>query len=629
MCIVENKFGYIKMIFKFTVITPKSRVLIKPTITKAEDNETLYNVITSKNYNIENIIEVLTGDSFTCLTSVDIDVLNEITLSDLKSQGKTIHLKVILNEDEEVQGDETQVPPAKRLRTLMDIARVESSWPSYKNTDQVTYLSKYMEHFAKEPAQAIADLDSYAKNSNLQTKVLLFGAILILFKQHCCGVFQENVVNFSNLCQAVRDLLWYVSPHADKFKIRGASLPIFFASLQSFNNPRRHGHALSRLNRETLLSYVDEVTNILEKSFVHPNSFSGIYTPIDKLVESCAKYADYLEENLRNDLEYQSEEPSEKTSITKLPACHAVPFDKVYTSKREREIIDVVRNELDEVNHYEPINIDKYLKGHRSNRYTFLQHLKTLGFVIENVVLYLRSYHLGNMHFLWKEGPFENDNLSIRQNVISSLQKDLPKYFSRAHKAKSRHLLSLIMNEKIKASEFRAIYAELTGDSSETDNTRLKQVDECMQLIMKTADPSILRDLRVNNSRSAKYDIFWSITEKKIEELQAFVVDDRRHGGNIDSEVITNMALAISARDLYEQCATAAKHDGLTDEDVPSLSWFRFQFWPKNPYTHASLNYTGRLKVRYMVQQRAILKQSDDDHYCAAIYKYAREMAVH
>ena len=51
MCIVENKFGYIKMIFKFTVITPKSRILIKPTITKAEDNETLYNVITSKNYN--------------------------------------------------------------------------------------------------------------------------------------------------------------------------------------------------------------------------------------------------------------------------------------------------------------------------------------------------------------------------------------------------------------------------------------------------------------------------------------------------------------------------------------------------------------------------------------------------
>ena len=70
------------------------------------------------------------------------------------------------------------------------------------------------------------------------------------------------------------------------------------------------------------------------------------------------------------------------------------------------------------------------------------------------------------------------------------------------------------------------------------------------------------------------------------------------------------------------------KASGLTDEDIPSKSWFRFQFWPKNPYTHTALNYTGCLNIRYMVQQRAIRKHSDDDHYCAALYKYAREMAV-
>ena len=40
------------------------------------------------------------------------------------------------------------------------------------------------------------------------------------------------------------------------------------------------------------------------------------------------------------------------------------------------------------------------------------------------------------------------------------------------------------------------------------------------------------------------------------------------------------------------------------------------------------MNYTGRLKVRYMVQQRNIQKYSEDDHYCKALYKYAREMAI-
>ena len=63
------------------------------------------------------------------------------------------------------------------------------------------------------------------------------------------------------------------------------------------------------------------------------------------------------------------------------------------------------------------------------------------------------------------------------------------------------------MAGKMCASEFRAIYAELTGDCSVADNTKLKEVDDRMRLIMKTADPSIIRDLRVNNSRKANYDI--------------------------------------------------------------------------------------------------------------------------
>ena len=128
--------------------------------------------------------------------------MNEITLSDLKSSGKTIHLKVVLNEPDEVQDNEMHAPPAKRLRRLMDIARTENSRSSYKNTDQFAYLSTYMERYSKEPAEAIADFHLYAKNRKLQTKVLLFNAILVLFRHHCSGVFREHVDTFGNLCQA-------------------------------------------------------------------------------------------------------------------------------------------------------------------------------------------------------------------------------------------------------------------------------------------------------------------------------------------------------------------------------------------------------------------------------------------
>ena len=79
--------------------------------------------------------------------------------------------------------------------------------------------------------------------------------------------------------------------------------------------------------------------------------------------------------------------------------------------------------------------------------------------------------------------------------------------------------------------------------------------------------------------------------------------------------------------DLYEKCKEEALKS-LSEENIPSLSWFRFQFWPKNFRTNAALNYTGRFKVKYMMQQRMLRKQHDDDHYCSCIYKYLRSMVT-
>ena len=89
--------------------------------------------------------------------------------------------------------------------------------------------------------------------------------------------------------------------------------------------------------------------------------------------------------------------------------------------------------------------------------------------------------------------------------------------------------------------------------------------------------------------------------KEKIEELRALAVTDCCHVETENGEVISKMALVTSVRDLYEQCVEAAKASHISDENIPSHSWFKFQFWPKNPYTHTALNYTGRLKVRYMV----------------------------
>ena len=50
-------------------------------------------------------------------------------------------------------------------------------------------------------------------------------------KEYCNGVFSQSVPCFEKLCHAVRDLLWYMGPHDEKLKSRGASIPSFFSSV--------------------------------------------------------------------------------------------------------------------------------------------------------------------------------------------------------------------------------------------------------------------------------------------------------------------------------------------------------------------------------------------------------------
>ena len=81
--------------------------------------------------------------------------------------------------------------------------------------------------------------------------------------------------------------------------------------------------------------------------------------------------------------------------------------------------------------------------------------------------------------------------------------------------------MSLIMTNKIAWSPFRVICQELTGDKSVADNKLCMKADERMQLILKTADETIIRDLRMNNGGHTKqFNAFWDVTEEKLNEFR-------------------------------------------------------------------------------------------------------------
>ena len=146
------------------------------------------------------------------------------------------------------------------------------------------------------------------------------------------------------------------------------------------------------------------------------------------------------------------------------------------------------------------------------------------------------------------------------------------------------------------------------------------QIDTRVRQYIDLEDPEVICDLRSLNSSTerAKYNQFWEECEAVLNEDIGLAVDDRRH-----SEV-THLASAVSVRDLRERVA-ARLPEGTT---VPSNEWLRLQFWPKTKCAKTSLHYTGRLKVRFMIQQRQFRKQHPDEHYAAAMFRYLREHAL-
>ena len=75
------------------------------------------------------------------------------------------------------------------------------------------------------------------------------------------------------------------------------------------------------------------------------------------------------------------------------------------------------------------------------------------------------------------------------------------------------------------------------------------------------------------------------------------------------------MAVALLVRHLFEEVNRCA-----SDVPRPSLQWLRLHFWPKNPSTKASLQHTGHLKVKYMVQQRQLRNLHEDAHYASGYF---------
>lgn len=103
-------------------------------------------------------------------------------------------------------------------------------------------------------------------------------------------------------------------------------------------------------------------------------------------------------------------------------------------------------------------------------------------------------------------------------------------------------------------------------------------------------------------------------------------MDERRH------QTVLYIPLALSVRDLREiivERLNIIYNNSLPSTiHIPSQEWIRLQFCPTNATITRSIHHTSRFNVKFKVQSRLLRKNSDDTHYCAALFRYLREFCI-
>lgn len=94
--------------------------------------------------------------------------------------------------------------------------------------------------------------------------------------------------------------------------------------------------------------------------------------------------------------------------------------------------------------------------------------------------------------------------------------------------------------------------------------------------------------------------------------------DERRHGGVVAylSEVVSQNRLYSRAQERFNDKVSKG-HIAAHQAKIPSLRWFKFQFWPANEHVRAALQYTGRFELKMQLQVRNLRKSHAHAYYCA------------
>ncbi len=377
-------------------------------------------------------------------------------------------------------------------------------------------------------------------------------------------------------------------------------------------------HVKKNLDQATLKEHVQGLELLLEQPYLNGKMWLPLKTAIMDLTDMLQGYLKYLKEKCQSQAENRNREScvrdiGENREVLVLQRCALV---KPTFAARYKSLMA----HLEAAKNFEVISVDDYTPDDTTDRRYYIDNIAKAVPVKSVLLRVAHGNNIGTYNFLWKVPVdlTEADLVASNAPVIAKIEEDLPKYHTRVMRKKFINTCSLICSN-VKPAVLRYIYRTLTGDSSSADSARQQVVDSRVEQAFEMEDPDIILDLREHNKgQPCKYETFFEQTAQYLESVVEVAAHERRQ------DQVGHLSAALSVRDLREQVAKGCP-EGTA---IPSEQWLRLQFAPKNPAARTSLQYTGKLNVKYAVQSRQFRMNHPDTHYAAALFRYMREFAV-
>ncbi|GBC32615.2 hypothetical protein GLOIN_2v1880501 [Rhizophagus irregularis DAOM 181602=DAOM 197198] len=397
---------------------------------------------------------------------------------------------------------------------------------------------------------------------------------------------------------SLTEAIWYIDMRSHKkLEERSFHIPNIFLEFFDRANPESHKHSRKLFDANELNLHCQSLAPCATSSWMLMANFDWLRGAFDNFIVAISNYTGYLQCH-RN--------------VTAVNHASESPYDPSIKQQRSNNLPP-----------WKPVDLEEYLPNDPVQRMRYIQGLPhAFSFKIGEY-----RFSSGNNAFnaisIWKVDEHVNEDLIIQENtrIVMELQADAPRYHTRAMRINYLRTCDLLL-PKAKPSALRTIYRMLTGDISAAENAIEAKVDERVRLALELGDPEITIDLREHNDgQPGKYNDFWKITAQFLAGKAAdtvTAVDERRH------DTVVHLATAISVNDLLHQI----KHECSPEILIPSAQWLRLQFWPKNPTWLSSLQFTGRLPLKFMVQTRQLRANHQDAHYASALFRYEKEFAV-